>query len=336
MQLRTGELGDHLAGALAPAYLISGDDTLLVQEACDQVVEAARARGFTERSVLHADGSFKWHDLLQAAASLSLFSERRIIDLRVQGAKFDKDASEALRAYAGDPSPDNVLLVRCPRLAGEDVKRAWFKALDRIGVVVRIWPLEARELPRWLGARLRRSGVSLTPEALDLLALRVEGNLAGAVQEIEKLRVSGLAQPIGVDVLQAELEDAAHFDAFELVDAVFAGDARRVSRVLGTLREEGVSLFAVLGALTSQLRLLSDGKPLFGNRRKSAPGFLRRIGSADAIDRILAECALVDAQGKGQIPGDAWLSLEDVLLRLCGVRILPGASVLGILRRAGS
>jgi DNA polymerase III subunit delta len=334
--VRPGDLGGHLAGDLAPVYLISGDDPLLVQEACDQVLEAARGRGFDERSVLHADGAFNWNDLLQDAASLSLFSARRLIDLRVQGGKLDKDASDALRSYAANPSPDNLLLIRCDRLSGDDVKKAWFKALDRVGAIVRIWPIDARELPRWLGARLRRAGVALTPDAVELLALRVEGNLAAAVQAIERLRVAGLAQPIDAEALQAELEDAAHFDAFELVDAVFAGDAARASRVLRSLDEEGVSLFAVVGAFTSQLRILADGRPLFGARRQSAPGFLRRIGGVDGIDRVLAECALIDAQAKGQIPGDAWRSLEDLYLRLCGTRVLPGTSVLAELRRSDS
>jgi DNA polymerase III subunit delta len=165
-----------------------------------------------------------------------------------------------------------------------------------------------------------------------VLAERVEGNLAAAVQEIEKLRVSGLPSPIGAEALLAVLEDASHFDTFELVDAVFAGDAARVSRMVTSLREEDVSPFAVFGALASQLRMLADGGRCSGPEGSSRRGSCRRIGGRDAPSACWPRCALVDAQGKGQIPGDAWWSLEDLLLRLCGVRVLPGS--VPLLRRA--
>lgn len=332
MQVKPTELDGALARGLAPVYLISGDDTLLVQEACDSVVAAARSQGYSERSVLHAEAGFNWNDVIQDAASMSLFAERRIVDVRVPSGKFDKDASEVLRRYADQPAEDTVLLIRTVRLEKRQRDSAWFKALDRAGVAVLIWGVDFAELPRWLAGRVKHAGLTLEPDALNLLAERVEGNLLAAVQEIEKLKLADLESPIGVAALAAVLEDAARYDAFELIDATLAGDGRRVSRMLPTLRQEGVALFAILGALTSQLRRIADGGFLPAPRKRLVSGFLRRIGSVDTIPRVLAECALVDAQGKGQIPGDAWLSLEEVLLRLAGVRAVQGGSPIRHLR----
>ncbi len=332
MQVRPAELAAALEATLAPLYLIAGDDALLVQEACDAVLDAARARGFTERSVIHADGGFSWNDVVQDAASMSLFAARRIIDVRVPGARFDREASEVLRGYAGRPAEDTVLLIRSGRLESKQRSTAWFKALDGAGVVVQVWPLELRELPRWLAGRLDRAGLRLAPDALSLLAERVEGNLLAAVQEIEKLRLAGLGSPVSAEALAGVLDDSARYSTFELIDATLSGDAVRVSRMLGTLRQEGVALFAILGALTSQLRRIADGGYLPPPRKRLVGGFLSRIGSIEAMPRVLAECALVDAQGKGQIPGDAWLSLEEVLLRLAGVRAVAGGSPIRHLR----
>lgn len=332
MQVKAAELPGRLERGLAPVYLIAGDDMLLVQEACDAVLQACRAQGFSERSVLHAEAGFNWNDVVQDAASMSLFAARRVIDVRVPGAKFDRDASEVLRRYADQPVADTVLLIRSGRLDGRQRNAAWFKALDGVGVVVQVWPLDLRELPRWLAVRLDQAGVSLDPEALALLAERVEGNLLAAVQEIEKLKLAGLSAPVSAADLAAVLDDSARYDAFELIDATLAGDGARVSRMLATLRQEGVALFAILGALTSQLRRIADGGYLPPPRKRLVGGFLNRIGSADVLPRVLAECALVDAQGKGQIPGDAWLSLEEVLLRLAGVRTLRGGSPIRHLR----
>ena len=336
MPLRVEDLESHLAGGLAPIYFVSGDETLLVQEACDAILAAAGAHGYGERSVLHAEPGFRWHNVLQDAASMSLFAERRVIDVRVAGNKFDREASEVLREYAAQPSQDTLLLIRSARLESRQRSTAWFKALDAAGTVVLIWPIGIRELPRWLEGRLRAAELSLEPSALAYLAQQVEGNLLAAVQEIAKLKLAGLEQPISADALAELMEDSAHYDAFELIDAIFAGDLPRVSRMLGVLREEGVSLFAILGAIVAQLRRLRDGGARMPpHRQRLIGGFLRRLGSDAAIDRVLAQCALIDAQGKGQLLGDAWLSLESLCLRLAGSRKLPSLETqLPFLRRA--
>lgn len=325
MPLRANELAAQLARGLAPSYLIAGDDPLLVQEAGDAVVAAARQQGFEERSLHYVEANFDWQSLQHDAASLSLFASRRLLDVRVPSAKFDREASAVLRSYAEAPPADTLLLIRSGRLDAGQRKSAWFKALDRAGVVVLVWPLEARALPGWLRDRLAAAELAMTRDALAYFAERIEGNLLAAVQEIDKLRLLELPSPIDLETLQQSLGDAAHYDAFELIDAVMAGEAPRVRRIVAGLREEGVALFAVLGALTSQLRRLRDGQGrlLPPQRQRLAQGFQRRLGSAAALDRILAQCALVDQQGKGQLLGDAWLSLESLLLRMAGVTALP-------------
>ncbi len=318
MQVRAQDLESSLARGLGPVYLIAGDETLLVEEACDLVLGAARREGFAERVVLHVEPGFKWHGLIHEAASLSLFTEKKILDLRVPPGKFDKQASETLRGYLRDRNPDNLLLIRTGRLQARQRAGAWYKAIDAAGAVVPIWPIGHGELPGWLRRRARIVGVSLTSEAVAWLADRVEGNLLAAAQEIDKLKLADLRQPIDAETLLAAVSDAAHYDAFELVDVVFAGEARRVRRVLATLRDEGVPLFSLLGALTSQLRAIGTGQWMPPQRKRQIPAFLKRTGPPQ---RAVAQIALIDQQAKGGLHGDAWVSFERLLMRLCGVRL---------------
>lgn len=316
MKVKAQDLASSLAGPLRPVYLVTGDETLLVEEACDLVQKAAARQGFAERTVLHVEPGFKWHQLLLQAASLSLFADKKLLDLRVPAGKFDKQASETLREYLDAINPDTVLLVRTGRLQSRQRSSAWYKAIDAAGVVVPVWPIDYRELPGWLHRRARAAGLELTREALAWLADRVEGNLLAAAQEIDKLKLADLPQPIDAGGLAAAVADAAHYDAFELIDAAFAGDARRVRRILRTLREEGVALFALLGAFTSQLRGIGSGRWMPPHRKRLMPAFLRRAVSQE---RVLAQLALVDQQGKGELHGDAWLSFERLLVRLCNI-----------------
>jgi len=319
--LKPAALEQHLRGTLAPIYLVAGDELLLVQEACDAILAAARAQGFTERSVLHVEPAFNWHDLTQNAASMSLFAQRRVLDVRVPPARLDKQASEVLRAYVAAPQEDTLILLRTERLERSKRSSAWFKALEANGVIVLIWPIRSAELPRWLQDRFRSAGLELEPAALTFFCQRVEGNLLAAIQEMEKLKLADLPQPIALDEIVAVLEDASRYDTFELLDAVFGGDTQRVSRLVRGLRQEGVAVFAILGALSAQLRNLLPGGRVPYQRQHLIGGFLQRLGSEEAIDRVLAQCAIVDQQGKGQLLGDAWLSLENLLLRLAGARL---------------
>ena len=325
MQVKPEELSSHLSSRLLPIYLISGDETLLVEESCDAIIKAARANGFSERSVHHVEGSFKWHDINHDSSSMSLFAERKILDVRVSQKKFDREASDALREWIEEhaESGESMMMIRTTRLEPRQRSSAWFKAIDKAGAVTLIWPMSPGQLPRWITSRLAALELKAEPDAIQYLCDKVEGNLLAAAQEVQKLALQGLPLPITLEMMTNALEDSSRFTAFDLIDAMMAGDQTRVVHVLDVLRQEGVALFAILGALTSQLRRLGDGGRLPPARQRLVQEFSRRI--RDPLP-VLAECSLIDQQGKGQKMGDAWVSLEKMLLRLAGLRQISLAS----------
>ena len=324
MQTKAENLDRELAKPLLPVYLVSGDETLIVEEACDAIIRAAAKQGFTERSIHHVETGFHWHNLTNDAASMSLFAQKKILDVRIPVKKFDREGSAALREWAEDAEAntelDNLLLIRTGRLESRQRQSAWYKALDKVGSITLVWPLSSAQLPGWLAARVRNAGIDIQTQALQYLADRVEGNLLAAVQEIEKLGLLDLPQPITEEVLVASIEDAARFNSFDLLDAMMNADPQKVTRILKSLREEGVALFAILGALTSQLRRMANPKGLPPARVQMLRQFGQRIKDAGPV---LAECAIIDQQGKGQLAGDAWISLENLLLRLATLRSMP-------------
>ncbi|NKC01448.1 MAG: DNA polymerase III subunit delta [Pseudomonadales bacterium] len=325
MQIKSEELASHLKTKLLPIYLVSGDETLLVEEACDAIIAAARNEGFTERSIHHAEGSYKWHELSHDSSSLSLFAEKKILDVRVPGKKFDREASDSLRAWIEDNAAggETMMLIRTIRLEPRQRSSAWFKAIDKAGAVSLIWPLSHKQLPRWLNQRMREQGLTADSDAVQYLCDKVEGNLLAASQEIHKLVLQDLPSPISAEAMAASLEDSSRFTSFDLIDAMMEGDRPRVVHILDVLRQEGAALFAILGALTAQMRRLGDSQRLPPARQRIVQDFARRI--KDPLP-VLAECALVDQQGKGQKPGDPWISLEKMLLRLAGARKVTLAS----------
>ena len=324
MQIRAEQLHRHLeAGDLKSIYLVSGDEPLLVDEACDDIVLAAKELGYDERTVFEAAPRAPWSELLADAGNLSLFATRRLVDVRIPPRGLDRAGSEAIRGYVQAPLADTLVLCRAAGLDWRQRSNAWYKAIDKAGAVIPVWPIGDRELPRWLDRRCRRAGLELTRDALAAFAERVEGNLLAAAQEIEKLKLVHGKGRVGVDGIESSVGDAAHFDAFELIDAAFDGRPARVHRMLDTLRQEGVAVFMVIAALANQLQrageLAAGSNPRIPRRRlPPLNAAVKRLG-ADGIAELQKECALLDLQSKGMLRGDAWQSLERALLAVAGM-----------------
>jgi len=339
MQLKPEQLDAHLRKQLAPIYFISGDEPLRVMEAADAVRAAARRQGYDERDVLMVQAGFDWDSLMSEAGNLSLFSQRRVIDLRLPGGKPGADGSKALRAYAESPPDDTLLLVTAGKLEPSARKGKWVQALDKAGVVVFVWPLKGQEFNAWVAQRMRQRGLQPTAEAVTLLADRVEGNLLACMQEIEKLYLLQGEGEVDAGAILALVADNARYDVFGLVDSALAGEAARSIRMLQGLRAEGIVPQIVLWALSREIRqlaamtaVLASGQPVQAvltryriwpaERKSMVAAALQRL-SVTQCNALLQHCARVDRVSKGQAAGNAWDELLQLTLNLAGNQALP-------------
>ena len=275
MQLRSDQLGAHLARGLQRLYTIYGDEPLLAQEAGDALRGAGRAAGFTERKVFAVSGGhFDWSGLLGAAQAMSLFADRQLIEIRIPSGKPGKDGSEALQRYCQQLNDDVLTLVHLPKLDRQQMQGAWFNALDGAGVVLRVDPVERRALPAWIAQRLAAQGQRVAEgeagqQTLAFFADRVEGNLLAAHQEMQKLGLLFAPGELSFDQVEAAVMNVARYDVFKLGEAVLAGQTGRVLRMLDGLRAEGEATVLVHWTLAEDIRglkrvkdAMAQGKPL--------------------------------------------------------------------------
>jgi DNA polymerase III subunit delta len=331
MRIKAEQLEAHLKRNLAPLYVVTGDEPLLALEAADTVRTAARAQGYTERQVLHVEGAFSWAQLREAGGSLSLFGERKLIEVRMPSGKPGTEGATVLAGFCQALPPDTITLVTLPRLDRQGQSAKWFKALEDAGVVVPVYAVERGQLPQWIGARLAAQGQRASREALAFLADMVEGNLLAAHQELQKL---GLLYPAG-ELSFAQVEQAvlpvARFDPFKLVDAILDQDVARLVRILEALRAEGVFPLQILGPLANQVRQLLKLKQAQASGANMATAMRdarvwesrqaqvrRALGRLDrpVLRQALLRAALIDRQIKGLASGDVWDELLQLSLQL--------------------
>ena len=330
MKLPLRQLSRHLERAPAHCYLIAGDEPLLVGEATDAVRQAARRVGFDDRDAYSVDRRFNWDSLEAHNDSLSLFSSRRIVELRLETPRPGDAGGRALRALAETPDTDRLVIISInAKLDAAAQRSVWFKTVEKHGVVVDIWPVDRAELPRWIQERARGLELRLTQSAAELMADRVEGNLLAADQELKKLALVADGREIDEAAVLDRVGANARFDVFRLSDAVLQGDAARALKVLEGLQSEGTAAPLVSWAVIREISLLSRlgaaadrGESLDSvlNRmrvwRRKQPLLKKALGRLDRTQRhrLMRQARQVDRVIKGAGVAPAWPALTALVL----------------------
>lgn len=332
MILRPDQLARHLGQALAPLYVLHGNEPLLVLEAADAIRATARRQGFDDRETLVSSQGFRWESLFMAAGNISLFGSSKLIDLRIPNGKPGRDGGEALQRYVKQPSQGTLTLITLPGLDWQARKSVWFKALEENGVTIELNAPTRERLPEWIAERLARQQQSADPSGLVFIADHVEGNLLAAHQEILKL---GLLHPegeFGLKAIQDAVLNVARYDLDMLRDALIEANPARCVRVLEGLRAEAAAPPLVLWTVANEIRTLASlragldaGESLTNlfrterifddQRKRKLQQLLPRLGR-NALGAALLHAARVDRIVKGIAGGDVW----DELLRL-GLRL---------------
>lgn len=338
MRLRPDQLPSHLQKhGLKPVYLISGDEPLQVLEASDAVRRAAREHGIAERVVLEVDPGFEWATLAYHGDSPSLFATRRLIELRLGERKPGREGERALQAFCERQAKSDVFLVTLSKLDTSTQQGAWFKTIEARGIIVQAWPVPVKDLPHWITKRLAAKGVHVTPDAAELIAQRVEGNLLAASQELETLVLSATGKPIGVEEVLAVVSDCGRYNVFELADSAVAGNAKRSLRILRGLRDEGAEPLLVNWALARELRVLCQLCAASARGRSTDQCFQEnqtRHSKIPALKQALRRHTLIGLRGlllkagdterviKGVSAGDPWVEITWLVLGLARPGIL--------------
>ena len=335
MRLRAHQLKANLEKKFAPVYLICGDEPLQLGESADAVRQVAKKLGYENREIFTVEANFNWNGLLESVNSLSIFSDRKIIDLRIPSGKPGTEGAKAIKKYCEKPPEDTLLLITAGKIAKASEKTRWFQALDKIGVVIQVWPLNGSDLLQWVQQRIKNKGLQVDQAALKILTSRIEGNLFAAAQEIEKLYVlHGSKQLTEQDILNAVV-NSSRFDVFKLVDSALAEQTERTSRILQGLKAEGVAGPVVLWALSREARTLVNIKNLiaqgetkqgaykknqiWGNRQKLLDTALKKL-SSQHLEKILLLAAKADRQIKGETRGNFWITFMDICLLYSGIQ----------------
>lgn len=342
MKIKPEQLNSHLKTSLqgkqlSPIFIISGDEPLLSQEAADSIRSAARKLEYTERETFDVDARFDWNLVFNETNSLSLFADKKILELRIASGKPGDKGSKALCELCENLNESNLIIIILPKLEKGAYQSKWMKTLEAHGVHIQVWPVSTQQLPRWINQRLVQAGINANQAAVDILADRVEGNLLAAMQEINKLKLLSLEGKVDGEIMSTVVADSARYNLFEFIDKILDGNAQSAAKALRGLENEGTEPLALLWAITRELRILNKASHqiVLGNPKDKA---LKNVGVWDkrmpifkkALSRLspahlrmlMHQAGAVDRGVKGLRQADIWDELTTLVLSFAGSQTL--------------
>ncbi len=334
-RLDQNQLKQQLSSKPSHIYVLVGDEPLAQSECLDAIRQAARKAGADERNSFIVERNFNWQQIGQFSQSLSLFSSLRILEIHIPSGKPGIDGGKALSDLAANPIPDTTTIIILPALEREAKNSAWFNALQNGSTLIELNEISPNQLPQWLKSRLTAQNQTTDEASLAFISHQVEGNLLAAHQEIQKLALLYPAGEISSEAVRESVLNVSRYDAFQLGEAVLAGDAARTTRILQGLQDEGEQAVAVMNPLMWVLRPLvrikhaeARGENLmnamtnariYGDRQQLVKRALARL-SLRQLEAALQKLCDIDKTAKGVMQGDAWLELSRLCFGLAKVR----------------
>lgn len=289
MKLAPEKLASHINNTPAAFYMISSEELLLREEAADTIIHTAQQKGFTEHNVIDVTQASQVDALKLALTSQSLWDDKSVVECRLLTGQLNKQAEQILLDAIAKPPKNKLILLVTGKLTPAQQNAKWHQALEKNGVAVTLWKINAKQFPLWLKDRLRLKKISVTEDALQLLASHLENNLLAAKQIIEKLDLLYSTEPMPLDAkkILATLTQQARYTVFDLTDAIQQKQLTKISTILRYLHDEGLEPPIVLWALTRAYR------------QKQQTHF---ITQAMKIDQII----------KGMQQGNTWNELQQL------------------------
>ena len=335
MRLRPEQLKTHLErSGKMPVYFVSGDEPLQKLESIDLIRNHYQKQGYDERIIFEVNKSFDWNQINEASSNLSLFSNNKIIELRMVAPKPGRQGGIFLQQYVEKENNDTVLIISSDKIDKGTQNNKWVKAIDKAGLMIQVWPIGPAQLPGWIQARMQNRQKKITHDAARLIAERVEGNLLAAQQEIEKLLLLIEKDRIDIEDIMGAVADSSRYNVFDMLESAFVGNIDRTLLMLNGLKNEGTEPLLLFGALMweyrrlcsiayeyeagTQLENIFRSYRIWDQKKRPITSVLKRHTSK-SLDRLLNYCAVIDKTLKSGQRDRAWDQFSTLLLAIAGI-----------------
>ncbi|VFP84216.1 DNA polymerase III subunit delta [Candidatus Erwinia haradaeae] len=326
------QLSSTLERELRACYVLHGNEPLLLEEAQNTIFSIAQEHGFTEHFIITLNYKTDWQCIFSNCQSLSLFGARQIFLLILPEQGPTSVMSTQLVTLSTFLHRDILLILKMTSLTKIYEKSNWYQALCMNGVEVPCQKLNHKQLSLWITSRAKLLNIDIDNAANQLLCYYYEGNLLALSQVLEQICIVFPNRPLMRQHIEKIVNDAAHFNVFQWIDALLLGDSQRAIHILHQISaEDSTPITLLLRMLQRDILLLitiipqMDTIPLYALFKKYGVLEKRRTLLSIALKRLAYErwfqiCRLlthIEITIKQHDDHSVWLELEMLTLMFC-------------------
>jgi len=269
-------------------YVITGKDESLVGAKCQELVDELLDPQQRMTALLSVDGDqASISDILDELRTAPFLADKRVVVVRGADDFISKHRT-VLEKYFEKPSPTGIFILTT---SSWDARTRLSKMLPKVGALVQLEQPKRWELP---GVLIQHAAdkykVKLNRDAAELLIDLAGEELAQLHNEIEKLTLFARGEKtLTVQHVESLVGHHRIYDAFEVLDAITAGNtAEAIKRLRNMFEEDKEAEYTVVGAFAFHVRRMFQAKAML-EKRVSPGEIIGRLRIFSNKDRFFAQ-----------------------------------------------
>ena len=232
--------------------LILSNDELLSSNLRDKFISQLKKEGFLSRKIFFYKKGIKEEINIENQQG-SLFSEKEIIDLRLQEKSILKDDLDFFLSLLGDDNLDRIVVISS---INKKIKTsAWFKKISKYLEISEIQPVYSNQFKDWIKGEAKNMDLLLSEEGINLIASRNEENLLSAYQELKFLKC--------LDQKHMDYEfvkDSSEYHVFSLINSCLSNQVSKSLEILEIMKLNKENEPGIIAVIHQQLDRLEQYK----------------------------------------------------------------------------
>lgn len=232
-------------------YLIVGDDVFIRTKEENKIRDKFLSQDETDLnlSVFRVDELEQISDSLR---TLPFLADKRVILIK-DLSKPQEDFSELIKSYISNPFDTSVLVI-----SGDSSfkKSKLFKDISCEMDLINADKPTPLDIKKWIPSFFKKEGIDISREAVELIAELKGDDTAGIKGELEKLVSFSGGRRIDTSDVEELIGRSVTDTVFDLVDAINAGNADWVFRILNDLYSQKKQPSEIIGYLGWYIRIM--------------------------------------------------------------------------------
>ncbi|MBN1621339.1 MAG: DNA polymerase III subunit delta [Endomicrobiales bacterium] len=171
--------------SLRTVYIFAGEDVYQQQEACQSLFKSLNVSSFDSETFFGSE--FSVDNAILAAQTMPFMSEKRLILVK-DSHKIKTADLNKLSEFLKTPTQACYFILLWPEKINSELKRnAFFKIVEKSGIIVDFRPLYDNELPSWIQKKVKSNGKKISIDAIQYLIEETGSSLLDLDNEINKL-----------------------------------------------------------------------------------------------------------------------------------------------------